>query len=414
MDFRRLTQFSLFAALLPAGGLAEEPLVESKSLKAWIRPDGMWIAEAWRVADGGVAQEDWWNSLVHLGAEIGDEPTTEAATNRVVANAHWIINKTDRRTFADATGAFNPVSGIMASDHLRAFNLFFQHDAAHDNWSMKAGLIAADDDFMLSDYAALFANSAFGAMPAQIATPLTQTSSYGNAFAVFPVTAPGLWLRFSATTTTSLQLGVYHGGPGPDTRSNHGFRAASTSASGVAVFAEATYRQRIGARPATTRIGAVAHTGTFDDLAALQAGAATAPVRGLFNAYLVEDVVLAESSTGEPRLGAFARIGVSPQRDRSTVTAYGDAGFNWFGPIASRPADVLGAAVAVTKFGPSFRTFTGVAASETVVELTYCAQVTPAFDVQADVQWLTNPAPNARSNQRETATVIGVRTSLRF
>jgi len=223
-----------------------------------------------------------------------------------------------------------------------------------------------------------------------------------------------VWLQLRLSESFIWQTGLYYGGPGPDAKDNYGFDWDRASHSGALVFTEASWRYRIGGGDATLRVGGSYHSGHFENYDAIQAGRTTTIARGLASFYAIHDLVLATDAASEPKLGLFGRAGLSPQRDRGVVTAYADAGLNWFAPLPGRPDDVAGAAVSWTRFGRSFRATRGVATNETTVELTYKAQLTPRFTLQADAQFLLNPAPNAVSGQHETAAVLGLRAQISF
>jgi porin len=63
--------------------------------------------------------------------------------------------------------------------------------------------------------------------------------------------------------------------------------------------------------------------------------------------------------------------------------------------------------------------FTPVRSGETVIEVTYQYQLTPAVILQPDFQYVFNPGaglanPNAPNQQIKNEAVIGVRTTLTF
>jgi len=124
--------------------------------------------------------------------------------------------------------------------------------------------------------------------------------------------------------------------------------------------------------------------------------------------------VLAARDAEHPALGAFWRVGLSPQQDRSAVHRYADAGFNWFGPIPVRPDDTLGLAISYTEYGGDYRRLNpALAAAETALELTYRAQVTDHLALQGIVQRHFNPLA-ADDGARHSATVLGLRAEVAF
>lgn len=372
--------------------------------------------ERWQNTAGGIDTAEWWNTLVDLTAECDLHALGGPADSGLVIQTHWVGNRDDDTCFADATGAFNPVSGIIAGDHLRVFNLHYRQSWNGGACALKLGQLAVDDDFMGSDGAGAFLNSAFGAMPSQVATSLCAHCNYGCAFPIYSVAAPGVWLQLNPSPKFSWQTGLYYGAPGADVDDNHGFSWPGASQAGALVFTEATWRYFAAGHDATARLGASFHSGKFEDYEAVLAGRAVTHARGLYSVYVVQDVVLVADPDGAPKLAAFGRVGVSPQRDRSVVTAYADAGVTWNAPVASRPDDLAGIAISCTRFGPSFRAAASPnepATAETTLEITYKFQLTDRVSLQADAQWLFDPARDA-AGARATATVVGLRSQFTF
>jgi porin len=382
-----------------------------------VAPFAELTTEVWGNVAGGWQTGGWWNQLLDFGAELDTAKLGWWQNGRFMVDFHWVRNSRADACFVDDTGACNPVSGIMAANHFRVFNLYYQHAWAGEKFQIKAGQLAADDDFMLSDYAGRFLNSAFGALPSQAGTPLARCCHYHPAFPIYPVAAPGLFFRAQPRESFYLQTGVYYGKPGADAADNYGFDWAKESDPGVAVFCEGGFNYTLGQRAATLRLGGNYHSGCFDDFAGMNAGNATAMQRNFYSFYFVQDLVLLADKCGQPKLAAFCRSGFSPQTDRSIVSVYADAGLNWFAPLPGRKDDIAGVAFSLTRFSDNYRRFTGadgVAAAESTLELTYQARLTRWLTLQADTQCLFNPAVNPDSHSRETAFVLGMRAVIRF
>ena len=170
----------------------------------------------------------------------------------------------------------------------------------------------------------------------------------------------------------------------------------------------------LNSNPSTLRAGGALHTGRFDDFAALSADSDAPEVRGLHSFYLIQDLVLVARDAEHPTLAAFWRAGLSPQRNRSAVRRYADAGLNWFAPFPGRADDIAGLAVSYTEYGDAYRRLDpALAAAETALELTYRAQLTERFALQAIVQRHFNPPP-ADDGSRHAATVLALRAELTF
>lgn len=412
--FTRPVSAGLFAICVCAIAPAAEPaaLPEPSATPA-IVPFATFSAEGWNNVSGGVETGNWWNTLLDVGIEADLSRLGGPAHSTFLVQLHWTQNRDDDTCFADYTGACNPVSGLMTGDHVRFFNIYYRQTWDDDARALKIGQLAIDDDFMGSDYAGLFMNSAFGAMPSQVGTTLSSRCEYTSAFPIYAVAAPGVFFQAAVSDSFSWQAGLYYGGPGPDEEDNHGFNWEGVSHSGVVTFVEGAWSYSLDGRAGTFRLGGSFHSGRFEDIEALNDGATDPFARGLFSFYAINDLVLIADSEKTPVLAGFTRVGASPQQDRSVVAFYADAGLNWFAPFAARPDDIAGVAIACSKFGDEFREAADTASAETAVELTYRAQLTSAWALQADVQFLFDPARNS-SGDRETATVLGLRTELAF
>jgi porin len=374
-------------------------------------------AEGWADVAGGLQQRGWWNTLMEFGIELDTGRLGWWQGGDFMFEAHWVQNARSDVQFTDYTGAFNPVGSVMAGNQFRLYNLYYRHTWGADTVVLKLGQIAADDDFMWSDYAALFLNSAFGAMPSQVGTPLATSSGGGAAFPIYSVAAPGVFVRVRPVASFTTQMGLYWGRPGLDVPSNHGFDWASESPVELGLFWESSYAYKLAGHPATARLGLSYHTGPVDVFSGSVVGQPAATRQTKPNWYLIHDLELLADDRGKTKLGLFARGGFTLQPERSLVAAYADAGLNWFAPFPSRADDVAGIGVSCTGFSSAYRESTGptgVAATETTLELTYKAQITRWMILQADAQFLFNPAVNPESGTRETATVLGLSAQITF
>ena len=415
MDHSLLTPLATLlaacATLAPAGRTETQGANQSSSL---VQPSCTLTSEFWHNTSGGRATGSRWNSLADLSFELDLTRLGGPGGSALVAQLLWIENRHTAPDFADLTGAANPVSGLNAADAWRLFNFFYRQSWADDRFALKLGQLAIDDDFMGSDFAGLFAHSALGAMPSQVATPHGSTTGGGSAYPIYAVAAPGVHFSAKLNDAFSLQLGAYHGGPGADGHGNHGTDWDDGSSQGLVLFYEGAYRFALAGKASTLRAGGAVHTGRFDNFAALATNTDAAEVRGLSSFYIVHDIVLAVRDAEHPLLGVFWRAGLSPQLDRSVVARYADAGLNWFAPIPGRTDDIAGLAVSYTEYGDAYRRLDpALAAAETALELTYRAQLTEHLALQAIVQRHFNPLP-ADDARRHDATVLGLRAELSF
>jgi len=395
------------------GGWAARARAEDRG----VAPFAVWTTEGWGNVAGGLEQRGWWNSLLEFGFEMDTAKLGWWQGGSFMVQTHWVQNLHNDTGFSDDTGGFNPVSSIEAGDQLRIFNLHYRQSWREDAIALKLGQVAVDDDFMTSDYASLFLNSAFGAMPSQVGTPLATSSGNIPAFPIYSVAAPGVYLRLRPVEAVYTQLGLYYGRPGFDERDNHGFDWANQAPAELGLFWESGYTYKLAQHPATARFGLSYHTGPVDDFSGTAPEVPPATQQTVPNFYLIHDLELVSDSEGRTKVGLFARGGITPESDRAMVAWYVDGGLDWVAPLPSRSDDVAGIAVSHTGFGDDYRESTGpdgVASGETALELSYRAQITRWMTLQADAQFLFNPAINPDSGSRETATVLGLRAEIRF
>jgi porin len=381
-----------------------------------VSPFASLTAEAWANLHGGIHQRSWINSLLDFGLELDTAKLRWWHGGSWIVQAHWVDSWRSDTCFSDYAGTFNPVSSAEAGDHFRIFNLHYRHSWRDDAFSLKIGQVAVDDDFMASDYSGLFINSAFGPLPSQVGTPLATSCGGHTAFPIYSVAAPGIVARARLADPLYTQLGLYHGTPGFDERSNFGFDWATESFRHFGLFWENGCNFNLAQRAATSRIGLSFHSGSLDDFNAPPGQSRDNP-QSVPNFYAMHDQQLLAADDGKTVLGAFCRAGITPEPNLSLVAWYADAGLNWFAPLPSRPDDIAGFAVSYTRFGDDYRHSTGpngVAPDETTLELTYRAQLTRWFALQADAQLLFNPAIDPASGSRETATVLGMRANITF
>lgn len=382
-----------------------------------VRTFAILTSEVWDNAAGGLKTGAWYDQLLDFGFQLDTAKLGWWKGGSFLAQAHWVEHSGDASCFDEYTGGFNPVSSIMAGDHLRIFNLYYQQVWMAEAIQLKLGQIAVDDDFMGSDYAGLFLNSAFGAMPSQVGTPLATSCGNSPPFPIYSVAAPGIFLRTRPTESIYSQLGLYYGRPGLDKSSNHGFDWVHETPPELGLFWENGYSYKLAQRPATIRLGLTFHTGELDDFRGTNTGGTPATRQAVPNYYAINDLQLLADRAGRPKLGLFARAGLTPEPNLSMVSLYADGGLNWFAPLPGRPDDAAGVAVSYTQFGSAFRESTGpeaIASGETTVELTYKARVTAWMVLQADLQILFDPARNPDSGSREIAMVVGLRARINF
>ena len=337
-------------------------------------------------------------------------------------------------------GNLMTASNIEAAPSTRLFDLWIEQLLFGGALSIRAGQIAADDEFFTSLYAGSFINGTFG-WPALMASDLP---SGGQAY---PLATPGLRLAYAPTREITLAAAIMNGDPAGAGLTNPQQRDASGTAfrfdDGPFVIAEARYaanqtRDATG-QPATYKLGLWYHSGAFADERydssgqSLAAATSSGIARKHWNnvgIYAIADRQLWRDGDTDRNLGVFLRVGAAPLADRNLVTFYADAGFNFKGAIASRSDDVVGVAFAVAQIGRvaraldrDQRSLSGVAQpirdNESMIEVMYRFQATPWWALQPDLQLIRHPGGDVASSTQPTravpnAVVLGLRSAVLF
>lgn len=331
-------------------------------------------------------------------------------------------------------------SNIEATRSTRLFDLWIEQLLLDGTISIRAGQIAADDEFFISQYAASFVNATFG-------WPVLMSASLPSGGPAYPLATPGLRASVAASDALSFSAAVFNGdpagaGPGdPQLRDADGAAFRLNDAAFIIGEASLATNQQKDAPglPATYKLGVWYHTGNFADqrfdtnggtLASPTGTGVPAMHRSDYGAYLVADrMVWRDESSDERNIGVFFRLGGDPA-DRNEVTLYADAGLNFKGLFADRTDDVFGLAAAVGRIGAraraldaDIRRLSGLDTpdrdSESVVEMTYRCQVTPWWSVQPDIQFVRHPVgevalPTQPARPIPDAVLLGLRSAVLF
>ena len=298
----------------------------------------------------------------------------------------------------------NVASNIDAPDRTRLVELWLQRCWWDERLSLRLGQLAMDAEFAVSEPGAVFASSAFGALPSM---SLNLTSP------IYPQGAPGVRLKLNPTAKTYVQAAAYQGNPGDPATDRGGTRWNFNRKEGALAMAEAGYllnqEESATGLPGTYRIGVFEHAGKF------QNATTGTDHRGQQGIYFVAQQRVYQSAKDEgSSVDLFARLSTVFKKDRSRVDLHFDGGANWNGAIASRPDDVLGVGVAYTRLSKNFRRSAAAPPSldyEAILELTYQARINGWLTAQPDLQYILHPGG---STAVDNALVLGLRFDIEF
>ncbi|MBC7799027.1 MAG: carbohydrate porin [Gemmatimonadaceae bacterium] len=398
-----------------------------------------YIGEGLGNATGGVRRGSGYQG--RLDAQLDVDMETLAGLRGLVlhANAYQIHG---RGLSTCCVGNLLTASGIEATPATRLFEAWFQQTVLGGTVAVRAGQMAADTEFLVSQYGALFVNATFG-------WPTLPAANLPSGGPAYPLATPGVRLKLAPSDALTLLVGAFNGdpaGPGdgdPQRRNRSGtdFRTRDPAL----LIGELSYSynqaQDAPGLPGTVKLGGYHHFGSFDDLRAGIDGLSLADPdgsgtprrrRGSIAIYgVVDQLLYRKPGTADQGLGAFARVSGSPG-DGGLISFYADGGLTYKGLLSGREDDTIGLGVGYARVSRAARgldrdaaRFSGMSgqpirSSEVLVELTYQAQVVPGFTLQPDLQYVIRPggrAPNPRDPNGaaiKDALVLGLRATVRY
>jgi len=373
---------------------------------------------------GGVRRDIVYEGLTQFGIGIDTRKLFGLAGGTFNATGYQIHG---RGLSLNALGNnLNTVSSVEAPRGTLLFELWYEQVLFDRKLAIRVGQLAADQEFMVSQYAGLFTNHTFG----WSTLPSVNLPSGGP---IYPLATPGVRVKYVPQDNLSLLAAVFNGDPAglgsgtPQDRNPSG--TAFRFRDGVLAIAEVQYgvNQGEGAAglPGTYKAGAYYNSQNFADHRRNGAGVSLAdPVamgatgrnrRGNYGLYVVVDqLAYREAGTMDQGLGMFLRL-IGAPGDRNLVNFYVDAGVTYKGLISGRNSDTAGLAFALarisdttSKLDSDTARFTDrrypIRRHESVLELTYQAQIAPWWQVQSTAQYVFNlngGVPNPQKPRRQ-------------
>lgn len=380
---------------------------------------------------GGIKTGAVYAGLLQFGTDVDLEKLVGWDGASLSTTWLWLSG---RDASEDLVGNFLTISNAAGFNTLRMFELWFQQNLFHDAVSLRVGQLAADSEFIISDYAGLFLNGTFG----------WPSFAYMNIPAGgpgYPMGTLGARLALQPVEWFTFMTAVFQGNVFEQDVNRQGFRYRLSASNGYTFLNEAQVRwnhsEEESGLPGAFKAGAWFQSGRFADALADTTSSGnvgayfildqmvfreppTAPDLPVSSKEVVDvqskkQVVPAVKEKSDQGLGFFTRFSFAPQ-DRNYVNFYFDTGLTYKGLIPNRDADTIGIALGYAQTSNGARAAlrsqgsTPVGA-EMVIEATYQVQVNNWLIVQPDLQVVLNP--NATSDFGN-AFLLGFRGEVTF
>lgn len=338
-------------------------------------------------------------------------------------------------------GNLMQASSLEALPTTRLYEAWFEQKLGSDKYTIRAGQLAADAEFMTTRYADALINSTFGwptifgvNMPSGGPSP--------------PLAAVGARFKAEINSHVTVLAAVFNGdpaGPGlddPQSRDRYGLNFRVTD--GQLLLGEIQYawnaEKNAHGLPGTFKIGGWYNSDEFNDQrfasngvsqASPLATSQPAQLKGDYGVYSTFEQLLFTMPGGDGKRGVafFTRASASPS-DRNLIEAYADGGLTVLGPVESRPDDKLTLAFAYSKISSAaqaldndYRVLTGsdrpVRDYEGLVTIGYLTEIRKGWTVLPNLQYVIHPGGGyvldaGTPRAVHDAFVLGLRTVLKF
>ena len=333
-------------------------------------------------------------------------------------------------------------SGIEADRASRLWELWYEQRFLGGRIDVKLGQQSIDQEFLISQGSSLFIDAAMG-------WPVVPSADLYAGGPAYPLSSLGVRVRAQPAANMTVLAAVFD----DDSQLRGGAQSgpAFDPGTGARLIVECQYalnpppsgamprRAPPPRLPGVYKLGFYYDTGRFPDqrvdsrglpLAALGSDGTPALRAHDWSVYAVADQTLWWLNPGEARaVGVFARMEGAP--GRANLLSFGlNAGLTLKAPWPGRDNDTLGIGYGLARisgaasgFDQDAIRFSGspmpVRSSESLIELTYQAQIAPWWIVQPDAQYVLMPGggvanPLAPGQRVDNELVLGLRTNVTF
>lgn len=429
-DAKHLPEVS-FGSSLP-NELADPLGARSALSRYGIVQTAIYTGEVFENISGGFAEGGHYHGLVDVATDI--DMGTFIGWQGMSFHTNMYVTHGSSIT-ADNVGTIAAVSHIEATPSIRLFEAWLDQSLLGGAASIRFGQLAIDAEFATLDTGGAFISSTFG-------WNTLMTDNLPNGGPIYPLAAPGVRVKVQPTAGLVLQAAIFNGDPvgdcegDPQKCNDHGleFRLKDPPL----VMAELAYTHSLSL-PGAIKIGSWISFDDFKDQrlsddGRSQADPASSGEPRLYDEnygfYATIQQMLFQVPGSEDRgLTLFARVAASPE-DRNQIDLYVEGGITLAGLINARPNDVMGIGLAYTHISDRASrleqdthffngTFGSVRSYETLLEISYTAEIMPGWSLQPDFQYYWNPGghvphPDDTDNARllESTAILGLRTKV--
>jgi porin len=383
---------------------------------------------------GGVKQGATMQGLTSVALQMDTGKAFGLANGTIDVSALQIHGRSLSPYYLDD---LQTASGTEAANATRLWELWY--DQAFDNgaFDVKLGQQSIDQEFIVSKYASLFVNAMAG-------WPMLPSADLYGGGPAYPLAALAARVQVHPAANLTLLGGVFDdNAPGgaftddPQSEDTGGLRFNLNT--GALFIAEAQLTgEPFAGLAGTYKLGLWYDTGSFptpaidnQGIALVHAGSTYVPNEheGNYSLYGVVDQTLWQPAGSARHVNGFARIMMAPA-DRNLITFNANVGLTLTDPLPGRSNDTAGIDLGLAQvnglapaadFGIASApdSFIKVNGMETLVELTYQAQVTPWLQLQPVMEFVLNPGggitnPDAPPEHLSNEMVVGLRSNITF
>jgi porin len=399
-----------------------------------------YIGEVLGNASGGLRQGGTFEGRLNLAVDVDFDKL--AGWHGLIAHANVFAIHGNGLSRSNLQNFF-VVSGIEALPTVRLYEAYIEQKFFNDKWSIRAGQLAADSEFIASKYTDVFTNASLG-WPAITSVDLPAGGPSP------PLAAVGARLSAKLNDNVTFLTAIFDGdsaGPGPgdpQQRNRYGlnFRVNDPPL----VLGEMQFGwQNLAAddgRAGALKIGGWHHFGTFSDERFTLDGLSIADPAGsgfgrmprandgIYS--VIEQKIYAVPKSKDRGVGVFMRTSASPP-DRNLIDFYTDAGIDFIGFFDQRQNDKFGVALgyahvskraqALDRDYAFFMTQPDwpIRSSEALFTASYLYEIKAGWNLLPNYQYIfrpggsaTDPAGPNPGIRLKDASVFGVRSVMKF